>query len=206
MKKLLLILMVAIFTTGCAKIQTDPLPFLYCSPKEDISSNAELLTKEQAKQFLGVDLHAARAKAIHVTLKNNSSNDFHFSKRNIEMPLMPVEQIISDESRSTLGRSIAGWFIGGTASTIAQAILFGEVYFLPVPNILGAVSMGVCSIEYNKSLKRNLSQMDSIGSTLRAGGTLNFVLFVPESIKNNDFEVVLYEQPNGDRRVIKIDF
>lgn len=206
MKKLIALLLITICATGCGRIRTEPLPYLFCPKQDSVTGSAEVLTHEQAEKFLGSSLKRSRAKAVHVTLKNNSDIHYHFSKRDLSIPLVPIESIIEDESASVIGRSVLGWLIGGSIWCVADIICCGEIRPMPIANVIGATAMGVTASNRNDSIQKNFTQADHVGGMLRAGGSLNFVLFVPEAIKDSSLEVVLYEQPMGDRHVINIDF
>jgi hypothetical protein len=203
LKRVLCLSLVAVMGCGCGHVSVDPLPMLEFAPKDKpVAMHAHFLCNDDAVRFLGTNLKAAHAKALHVTLRNDSDKTFVLSKRDIVFPAKSVDLVAAREEHFTAGRAIAGWFLGGFCGGFLGSLLGLEPAEAIGMGILGeitcATTAGVLSSKHNESIRQILKESTEFCQYLPPQSSLNFVLFATEDLYSPAIDVVLREQPTGE--------
>lgn len=203
LKKILAFLLIAVFGCGCGHVCVDPLPILEESAGQaHVAMVAHFLSNDDAVRFLGTNLKAAKAKALHVTLRNGSEKTYVLSKRDIIFPVKEVSMVVACEEQFTLGRAIAGWILGGFCGGFLGSMLGLEPQVAIGLGVLGELTgasvAAVSSSKHNENSRQILQEKTQFCSVLPPHSCINFVLFAPESLESDHIEVTLREQPNGE--------
>lgn len=173
-----------LFTTGFSRHQIHPLKTI---PTQLLSSFsleetrvvviASAMTPDDSKRNFGHDLVSRNVQPIHLTIQNNTSNEYSLCPSSVDLPRIEANKIAFKVTKSAIPRAIA--------------YKVASLFFWPLM-IPGTIDSIRVLNHYNK-LKKDLLAKSMKEEVVAPYSIFNRVLFVPKDKFQESFKVTLID-------------
>jgi hypothetical protein len=138
---------------------------------------AKAMTPTESKRNFGHDLISRGVQPLHLTIENNTSNEYSLCPSSVDLPRVEVNKIASKITRSSLPRGIA--------------YKIASLFFWPlaIPSTID----GIRVLKHQQEIKRDLKAKSMREEVVAPYSTFNRVLFVPKDQVQNTFKVTLID-------------
>jgi hypothetical protein len=189
MKKLLpigLAALAAVFflTTGFDRHQLHPLKPLpaeflpsFALESANVIVVARAMTAEDSQKNFGHDLISRNVQPVHLTIQNNTSNEYSLCPSSVDLPRVSASKIAFKVTKSAIPRAI-GYKIA--------SLLFWPFI---IPSTIDSIRV----LTHHKKLKKDLLAKSMKEEVVASYSTFNRVLFVPKDKFKESFKVTLID-------------
>jgi hypothetical protein len=138
---------------------------------------AKVMTPEESKRNFGHDLISRGVKPLHVTIQNNTSNEYSLCPSSVDLPRIDASKVAFKITKSTIPRAI-GYKIA-------------SFFFWPlmIPGTIDSIRV----MAHHKKIKKDMKGKSMREEVVAPYSTFNRVLFVPEEKFLETFKVTLID-------------
>ena len=181
-----LVLLTGLFlcTMGFDHYQRHPLHSIASEvlPNFSLTANrmtvvAKVMTPEESKRSFGHDLVSRGVKPLHLTIQNNTANQYSMCPGSVDLPRIEASKIAGKVTQSALPRSI-GYKIAS---------------FFFWPFLIPSTIDGVRVMVHHQNLKKDILAKSMKEEVVAPYSTFNRVLFVEEKKFQESFKVTLID-------------
>ncbi len=181
---LALLVSVFLLTTGFERYQNHPLKSVttdlmpsFSLKEANVKVYASAMTPDESKRSFGHDLISRGVQPIHLTVENNTSDEFSMCPSSVDLPRIEASKIAFKITKSTIPRSI-GYKIAG-------------LFFWPfmIPGTIDSIRV----LKHHQELKKDILAKSMKDEVVAPYSTFNRVLFVPQKDYQETFKVTLIE-------------
>lgn len=207
MKKIFLLL-VAVSLTGCGHYShREPLEVQNIYPNHAVAMSYQTLSRDQEKKILGSSLDKSNVRTVHITMVNDSNEDYRFSMSDIGLPLVSARNIFLEQKLDVYHEAQIGGIMGfvagfGTGVVLSgghpEAITLGAI----TGNLFGMIAGAFDAQMYNDGLYQALYQNDSKVFDFPRGAIANFIVFVPANNCPNECNIYLHSKASDSLHTV----
>ena len=136
---------------------------------------AKAMTPEDSKKNFGHDLISRNVQPLHLTIQNNTSNEYSLCPSSVDLPRIEASKIAFKVTKSAIPRAI-GYKIA-------------SFFFWPliIPSTIDSIRV----LSHHKKLKKDLIAKSMKEEVVAPYSIFNRVLFVPKDKFQESFKVTL---------------
>jgi hypothetical protein len=138
---------------------------------------AKAMTSDESKRNFGHDLISRGVQPLHLTIENNTSNEYSLCPSSVDLPRVEVSKIAFKITKSAIPRGIA----------------FKIASFFFWPLAIPSTIDGIRVLKHHQNLKKDLTAKSMRDEVVAPYSTFNRVLFVPTDEFQDSFKVTLIE-------------
>ncbi len=172
-------------TTGFENHQGHPLKTIAStellssfSLKEiEVAVTAKAMTPEESKRNFGHDLISRDVIPLHLTIQNNTSNEYSLCPSSVDLPRIEASKVAFKITKSSIPRSIA--------------YKIASFFFWPL--MIPSTIDGIRVMNHHRNLKKDLIAKSVRQEVVASYSVFNRVLFVPKDKFEESFKVTLID-------------
>lgn len=175
---------VFLLTSGWDHYRSNPLKtaFTHLLPTFSMKDNrivvvAKAMSSEESKRNFGHDLVSRGVQPLHLSIENNTSNEYSLCPSSVDLPRIEPRKIASKITKSSIPRGIA--------------YKIASLFFWPlmIPSTVDSIRV----MKHHQNLKKDLMAKSMKDEVVAPYSTFHRVLFVPKDQFQKTFKVTLIE-------------
>lgn len=181
---LLVLTSIFLLTTGWDRYQANPLrpvavellPF-FSIQHNQIHVMAKAMTPEESKQNFGHDLISRGVQPLHLSIQNNTSDEYSLCPSSVDLPSIKPSKIAFKVTKAAIPRGIA--------------YRVASFFFWPfmIPSTIDSIRV----MAHHQHLKKDIIAKSMRDEIVAPYSTFHRVLFVPKAEFKKTFKVTLIE-------------
>jgi hypothetical protein len=217
---------ILMLTSGCAKYSAQPLKMLSTQAPSTqtthISMSYKIYDKKDCKTYLGRNVLKHGYQPIQISITNNSNEEILVSPKNITIPTVTTEKIITTVQSSTMIKAAKAWGTTGlvitgiflSIITPGLVLLYGSsfktfvlaeaAWELSIGNslLIAAPTGGLRAGHANRKIARDYKQKEFCEQIIPPHNYINGIIFVPVKSFNNEFSIELLNTKTNARYIL----